>query len=1678
MPDPTLEERIKKAAEKAGITGEPKTSTGSTKKSGLSDEALLKAFGGNTEKKSPVENEEQPKQETTTSSEGSSKPVPLVALPSEKSITNPIQKTPAEQKYKEFIQDKTPIVEKPKEDPNVLKQGLSPSQEAQIKARLKPTEESGKEHNPLTTIYKGGADFITNQIPKMAAGAAAELISAVPAITASGQMMALTGGNNEQTKKNLINYAHKQQEESQKETGNLVKSLSDIRDWKDLGNYLAYNISQAGVQIPLAVGTAGVSSAIQESSNHYLEGIEEIAKRKGITPEQVIEQNLDKPATAIATGILSGALDYAGAKNVSKAINYNNVFDTIKAKALSALKSSGTEGATEAGQSVVGQISKNVQAGDNASEAVSKIDPKQVLEEGVAGAVGAGGLHAVSSTVNKISELTVKKKNLEADINNPAISDEAKQVLEKERDATDLELDKAKQEVHDEHEKVVEAEKTPAKGGITAEPVVNKEEIAPPPPENKKSEDQTEGNVLQEEPIKKEVESTAEEKKSKVTPKEEKQNEQTETVLPTGKGEESVPRETDKQLESKELNKESSSKDLTEGDNKPSEEITKENPVEKTESEQPEKERKFSQQILNDPEISDDIKKGLSEDAKKYIPVSNEITNKEAQAIVKEKGLENSLHDLMNTENGIKPRVRVTLGEAIIKQANQALKDNPQDKEAHLKTALDAASFTAKHLTELGQGVQAAAIYNKLSPEGLIRHAQNIVREHRTKALEKHEPEIKTKEEALNKINEQIVNKLLDVKDIKELIDSKEEGSLKKRKRAAAKEAVDFLESLKVNTKGKALDATYGIAAELYNGAISIVQASIKAGDSISKAISKGIAHIKKNHAEEWDEKGFRAHLESPLEKHNTILDPEKAIKAELKNLNTSIKEVIKKHYTKAEDIKTSLVDKLVKQSGLEEQEAKDLADEISKKFNDLATKAKRDYIKQKSPKDLKEVVNKVIPSSVDQQLIEMSNVGALTNEDVRNVYAEKLGIKDITTEEAERIIKLGEIMQEADNFADETKENFTTANVEKYIKLKKEQQKAINEIAELLSDKKPKSVADTLSTVLQGNLLTPISILTNVYSNTLLQPLRFAAKGIASTLDYGFTKAFGKPRAIDVLAANKGYWVGAKAGLKQGTRELLTGPQSDEIKKFDIGRGFKPVKALIAAFDKKKQQTTSERINNFVEGTVGMPAEAFFRALNFGDKPAEVAAQTAKAYELAALKGLKGTEREKFLMFPDEESAEQIKQAGESATFKEGNVAAKAVSYGQTQLFNWADKNIPNFSGALKLFVKSQMPFVKTPLNIIKESFDYALPQLSLVQSMWYGSKGNRVKAEEYFGKAMVGFILHAAADALFRNGLLSGGPEEDKKERALQYQAFNAKGLNLSGLMRLLTGGDPSIQEKDTFIQYDKMGIPGNILNMRAEMGEKKEGKEFDNFATELLYDTFSSMPNIAGTALEQSFLAGTSTLLEAIKSGEWDNWMSNTFGAITSIPIPNTVASIARANREYIPEVRDPDIMKRLGNVLKAKVGMVNGLPVKIDLWGNPIKQTPSGVANPYVYHLIDVTKARDITSDKLSYEVYKVWKATDDKDVIPSVPSQTINVGKLKIKLTPQQYERFLKDVGGSRKALGFAFINNDGYDKTTNETKIETFKRLYTAGAKIGKRQFLINELKRNSKFLIENQDKK
>jgi hypothetical protein len=1092
------------------------------------------------------------------------------------------------------------------------------------------------------------------------------------------------------------------------------------------------------------------------------------------------------------------------------------------------------------------------------------------------------------------------------------------------------------------------------------------------------------------------------------------------------------------------------------------------------ETETPEtKKRKFIQQVMNDSDISEEFKAGITEDIQNYVPISNQITNKEADAFIEVNGIDNTIEKIFDKKNDIQPRVRITIGEKLIKQLNDSSKDpsiNEVEKNRLLDKGIRVADFISDQLREMGQGTQAAAIYAKLSPAGQYRFQKNQIERAGNDKLKPYEKRITQINKLLNQVNQESIKKVLDHPEIQKALS----GSVKIKpvgtREAAVKKAIAKLESLKINTKGKAFDVTYALTAEVYNGAISVIQAGLNAGLTISKAIEKGVDYIKKNHSGEWDEEGFRGQFDSQLQEHEVHLEPKRAIQRELKNRQTTIQELVKSHYTKQNRVKKEIVEKLVSDVGLTESEAKELASKIQLEFESIATKAKEQALKKES-----NVIEKITKEnkSIDKKLIELSNLGALNEEAIRKVYSDKLGIKSLSEADGKKIFELADTIQEADNFAEVAEKDFTPANVKKYIELKAKKQKALNEMADLMNQYADKDVWDTLGTVVQGNLLSPISIVTNVYSNKLLQPLRFFSRGIANILDYGYSKAFSRPRKIDIAAAQKGYFKGIKEGAIEGFNQLKTGADIDELRNIEIARGFKPLRAFFKGTNFKENQKVSERINNLVEGTVGIPAEAMFRLLNLGDKPFLRAAELAKAYELASLKGIKEEDIARFIMFPDAESAELIKKAGEEATFKTEDGAGAKASKWWNGFLNWVGEK-PVLGGFAKLMLKIQSPYVKTPINIISETLDYAMPGFSLAKAAYYTAKPSvrsREKAMVYFGKAVVGYVLATVIDKLLESGLMSGGPEEEKKERSLQYQAFPPYGVNISALNRMLNGGDPSAQKGDTWMAYNKTGVFNTVAAIRSKMTkeEKESQKEFSDHVIQILKETSQTGLAAASSALEQSFLQNTNTLIEAVKEGDYklDSWLIGTLRSATSIVLPNTLGAINRASRGDMPELRDPDISKAFLNVLKDKLFLTGDLPSKVDLWGNTIKQTPDGGANSYIYHLFDVTKTRNASADPLSYEIFKLWQRTEENDVIPSIPKDVITVDDVKMKLSTKQYEELQKHIGRTRKALVSAYINSEEYKSSTDEDRISTLKDLYSEGYEEGKDSFINQVLSAN-----------
>jgi hypothetical protein len=63
-------------------------------------------------------------------------------------------------------------------------------------------------------------------------------------------------------------------------------------------------------------------------------------------------------------------------------------------------------------------------------------------------------------------------------------------------------------------------------------------------------------------------------------------------------------------------------------------------------------------------------------------------------------------------------------------------------------------------------------------------------------------------------------------------------------------------------------------------------------------------------------------------------------------------------------------------------------------------------------------------------------------------------------------------------------------------------------------------------------------------------------------------------------------------------------------------------------------------------------------------------------------------------------------------------------------------------------------------------------------------------------------------------------------------------------------------------------------------------------------------------------------------------------------------------------------------------------IDDMPNRVDLLGNPVLMTPKG-RSPAAYWLIDTTKASAVPSDEQALELRRVFDATNDSGVIPTI-----------------------------------------------------------------------------------------
>lgn len=164
------------------------------------------------------------------------------------------------------------------------------------------------------------------------------------------------------------------------------------------------------------------------------------------------------------------------------------------------------------------------------------------------------------------------------------------------------------------------------------------------------------------------------------------------------------------------------------------------------------------------------------------------------------------------------------------------------------------------------------------------------------------------------------------------------------------------------------------------------------------------------------------------------------------------------------------------------------------------------------------------------------------------------------------------------------------------------------------------------------------------------------------------------------------------------------------------------------------------------------------------------------------------------------------------------------------------------------------------------------------------------------------------------------------------------------------------------------------------------------------------------------------------------------------------------LSRASRENMVVVKDGNLGQQFINELKQRVFLNQDLPKKIDMWGDPIKQTPEG-RNAWVY-AVDPTKFKTVDMDSRTYKVFDIFQKVGDFDVIPPIPSNKFNFNGQTFALDKDQYTEFLILVGKKRALLFDAVLSSGNFDKMPDKGKVDMVKAIYADGQAMAKNEFI------------------
>lgn len=444
------------------------------------------------------------------------------------------------------------------------------------------------------------------------------------------------------------------------------------------------------------------------------------------------------------------------------------------------------------------------------------------------------------------------------------------------------------------------------------------------------------------------------------------------------------------------------------------------------------KERKFFRSVQNAENISQETKDLLKTDPENrfYVVKKNALSVEQAKNYVDEVGLDQTIKDLSNPDVEMQPSNRNFIALEAMRQADakgtelKAAGDMQGSDEYYEKATQVAEDLIARG-TELGKAVQSLATLG--APERVVYNVRKAVKQKRAENKEKSKGDIDNKKSTTKKSVTEAVDETLNDPNIKNKI------------KRAKRKPIDPAESLAKRIIGRLGDAKkkFDPVREMVNVLFGKVDETLEPKKRTKETAIEKLKRVLSNkdeYAKTWEqakievqkimeEKGFPPEM---IEEYNRQLEAfqnevigrpynegmtDAATREAINSEQVNLDELIRKHYTVYDATKRKLVDKLIEDAGVDGEDARLLAEAVEKSFDRAARRRIQGVIDRMLNRGTKSASKK---KSSTEELIDMVNMGAFSDEQFLNWYADTHNWVKLTPEKISELHDLADKVHKA----------------------------------------------------------------------------------------------------------------------------------------------------------------------------------------------------------------------------------------------------------------------------------------------------------------------------------------------------------------------------------------------------------------------------------------------------------------------------------------------------------------------------------------------------------------------------------------------------------------------------------------------------------------------------------------